>query len=84
MAKYRKKPVFIEAMQWTGKNTSAVQAFGRRIQRIFDGRKLAYLLIHTLKGEVAAYKNDWIIRGEKGEFYPVKNNIFLETYEPVK
>jgi hypothetical protein len=27
---------------------------------------------------------DWIIKGIKGEFYPIKNSIFLETYEKVE
>lgn len=29
-----------------------------------------------------ATKNDWIIRGVKGELYPCKPDIFELTYEP--
>lgn len=44
-----------------------------------DGR----LVIATLEGPHWANLGDWIIRGVKGEFYPVKNSIFRETCEPV-
>lgn len=29
-----------------------------------------------------ASRDDWIIRGVQGEFYPCKDAIFRETYEP--
>jgi len=36
----------------------------------------------TLEGGHIVSPGDWIIKGVKGEFYPIKNDIFLETYEP--
>lgn len=30
-----------------------------------------------------AIVGDWIIKGVAGEFYPIKGDIFLQTYEPV-
>lgn len=85
MAKYRKRPVVIEAMQWTGKNTSAILAFCPIAQKAFEpfGRKIEYLIIPTLEGKHQAQKNDWIIKGIKGEFYPCKPDIFAQTYEDV-
>jgi hypothetical protein len=41
------------------------------------------MLIQTLEGTMAANPGDWIIKGIQGEFYPCKNEIFLESYEPV-
>lgn len=41
------------------------------------------LIIDTLEGEMRAEPGDWIIRGVKGEFYPVKPDIFEATYEGV-
>ncbi len=84
MAKYRKKPVVVDAIQWTGKNTSAVQQFCPVAIKIYDGRKIAYLLIPTLEGGHQAKKKDWIIKGVKDEFYPCKPDIFEQTYEAVK
>lgn len=41
-------------------------------------------LIATLEGVMKARPGDWIIRGVQGEFYPVKDSIFRETYEAVE
>ena len=42
-----------------------------------DGR----LIISTLEGLHWADPGDWIIRGVRGEFYPVKPDIFEASYE---
>ncbi len=42
------------------------------------------VIIPTLEGMMRAEPDDWIIRGVKGEFYPIKDSIFRETYEPVE
>jgi len=39
--------------------------------------------IDTLEGGHTVCVGDWVITGVKGEYYPIKNNIFLETYEKV-
>lgn len=40
-----------------------------------------HLLIDTLEGTMRADPGDWIVKGVQGEFYPVKDPIFRETYE---
>ena len=42
------------------------------------------LFIPTPEGTMTANPGDWIIRGVKGEFYPIKDAIFRETYEAVE
>lgn len=80
MAKYTKKPVTIEAIQWTGDNEYELMEF------VGDSLKPAdhpdYLEIHTLEGVMTADLGDWVIRGVKGEFYPCKPDIFEQTYDP--
>lgn len=39
--------------------------------------------IKTLEGIMRADAGDYIVRGVKGEYYPVKPDIFASTYEPV-
>ena len=79
--KFRKKPVVIEAVQWNGDNVTEMSNFAK-INLIFkENNKLA---IRTLEGEMEANVGDWIIKGVKGEFYPCKPDIFVETYEEVK
>lgn len=85
--KFRKKPVVIEAVQWTGKNTKEIEDFvGQKLKKGMHPTEdiVIQLLIPTLESPHEAGINDWIIKGVKGEFYPVKNDIFKETYEKVE
>lgn len=80
MPKFRKKPVEIEAVQWTGRNSAELSAFlpAGGIRFTFSG-----IEIETLEGNMLASEGDWIIRGVKGEFYPCKPEIFAATYDAV-
>ena len=78
MAKYRKKPVVIEAEQFVGPCTDYFMGFPIHL----DGKGF-YLIIPTLEGDHRADENDWIIKGVVGEFYPCKPDIFEKTYEKV-
>lgn len=96
MAKFRKKPVVIEAVRWDGKNWQEVYDFTRTEDglslttgphpQIEDygrvGDKIC-CTVETPEGLMTARQGDWIIRGVKGEFYPCKPDIFEATYEPV-
>lgn len=94
--KFRKKPVVIEATQWTGDNFDSLWLWGgglnegENLNR--DAKILLYgsgedsynrLTVETLEGSMTASVGDWIIKGIKGEFYPCKPDIFEATYEPV-
>lgn len=83
--KFRKKPVVIDAVQFTGLNFAELSAFcGRDLQP--SGVNLppnATIEIHTREGTMRASVGDWIIRGVQGEFYPCKPDIFAATYEAV-
>ena len=72
--KYIKKPIAVEAIQWTGKNQEELEAFGCSF---YDG----LLLIITPEGTMEACIGDWIIKGVKGELYPCKPDVFELTYE---
>jgi hypothetical protein len=41
------------------------------------------LAIRTLEGDMKISNGDWIIRGIKGEYYPCKNDIFMNSYDSV-
>lgn len=75
---YFKKPVRIEAVQWTGDNVKEVKEFVKPIAEYLEDE--AVILIHTLEGDMKANVGDYIIKGIKGEFYPCKPDIFKETY----
>lgn len=82
MGQYRKKPVVIEAIQYTGANVQEILEFTNG-GAYKNGGKSDYITIQTLEGDLTATTGDWIIKGVKGEFYPCKPDIFEATYEPV-
>lgn len=88
MAKYRKKPVIIEAFQWTGdeRQTEETEWIIEQIKEgniTFVNGDCLEMEIKTLEGTMRAIPNDYIIKGVKGEIYPCKPDIFEATYEPV-
>jgi hypothetical protein len=87
MPKFRKKPVVVEAVQFT-RDWKAPPW----VREAMDDYRIGYstsahsapqLWIKTLEGSMVASPGDWIIRGVKGEIYPCKPVIFALTYEPV-
>lgn len=82
MPKYTKKPVEIEAVQWTGENLLEVLNFcSNCFSYEKNGQKV--LTISTLEGNMNASHGDFIIKGIKGEFYACKPDIFEMTYDKV-
>ena len=83
--KYIKKPVVIGAVQWDGSLSSYLE-----IKEIFpllntvmcySGKEIVSFDIVTLEGVHVVSKDDFIIQGIKGEYYPCKPDIFELTYE---
>ena len=93
MTQFRKLPVVIEAVQFTGDNWNEITAFfGRKSGETRHGGHPEpgdwqshgrSVRIVTLEGIMTADEGDWIIKGIKGEFYPCKPDIFAKTYEEV-
>lgn len=96
MGFYRKKPVVVEAIQFT--EAVAWESFLQK-KPVFPNSRLfasgsyhpgdnlilsAHVPIKTVEGTMKAELNDWIIKGIKGEFYPCKPDIFEATYEPAE
>ena len=87
VAKYRKKPVVISAIQWIGgRNTDEVAAWireggGNVLVGGVDGQSRRILMIRTLEGPLNVSVGDFVIKGVMGEFYPCRSDIFEATYE---
>lgn len=80
---YIKKPLAVQAVQWTGDNTDEVVDFGGTVDgcnTISDIGK-SYLVVRTLEGNMAISIGDYVIRGTSGEYYPCKPDIFKRIYE---
>ena len=85
--KFRKKPVVIDAVLVGGGESPDWWKLAFKTGKI-SGRPVGvtpkYYIVKTLEGNMRANYGDWIVRGVKGELYPVKDDIFRATYEPVE
>lgn len=87
MARYRKKPVVIEARQLSVESHGSISIWiaeaGYNVKHASRPpmRAVTGIVIETLEGDMTADYGDWIIKGVKGEFYPCKPDIFAATYE---
>lgn len=93
--RFRKKPVEIEAIQYTGDNLEQVLEFtgkhpswGNWFRSFEDYSNHVknndnIFKIITLEGTMEATPGYWIIRGVNGEHYPCHPEIFEKTYERV-
>ncbi len=93
--KFRKKPVVIDAIQYTDKTIAEIMFWIGQHQpkpepNSVSVKRLAFvnddndLIIHTLEGDMKANVGDFIIRGVMNEFYACKPSIFQQTYEKVE
>ena len=80
--RYRKKPVEIDAIQFTGNNLDELKAFIS--DDVYLDSDDEGFVIQTLEGPMHASVDDYIIKGVKGEFYPCKPDIFNLTYDSIK
>lgn len=88
--KYKKKDIVIEAYEHQssqGQNwpidapdwfLAAIK--NGSISQIPEGK----LIIKTLEGNHTALDGDFIIQGVRGELYPCRSDIFVETYAQVE
>jgi len=96
---FRKRPVTIKARQLDGNPVNdydiylwiegCVGSFNPLSKEIPDSGVSVdpsdgSFMIATPKGVMHAYRGDWIIRDMAGEFYPCRDDIFRQTYEPVE
>lgn len=82
MARYRKKPIVIEAVQFNPRSLmwpEGVIPWGD-----VQPRDTSWGYIHTLEGDMHVMAGDWIITGVNGEKYPCKPDIFEKSYEPAE
>ena len=107
---YRKKPVTIEATQWTGKNVDEIQAWvgvgnggpivgmplfveledpkieglwaPGDIEQWLNNGATTLLFVAANSAWLPVEISEWIARDRHG-FYPIKDDVFLESYEKV-
>lgn len=93
MAKYRKKPVIVEAEPY---ELGMEDGFKCELKQCKIAPDSPFCFarstncehfkpyIQTLEGSLFISPGDYIITGVKGERYPCKPDVFEATYEPVE
>lgn len=84
MAQYRKIPVVIEAVRYTGKNMNEIKDFmqGGHVE-FYDSGVIRIWTLESHSAPLNLNVGSWVVRGVQGEYYPVDNEIFTKTYEAV-
>lgn len=83
MPYYRKKPIPVEARQFTGDNFLELQDWSNDLVTLSDYDEDAICVhTHTLEGSVGGETGDYVVKGVREEFYICLKDIFEETYEP--
>lgn len=87
---FRKKPVVISAVQWTGDNLEELYDFTHHQfdfveeeDRLDDPDITAQVYDKLHSTWVGVYTGQWVIEGVKGEFYPCDEEVLAETYDEV-
>lgn len=93
MPKYRKKPVVVEAVRWTGSNLEEIRNFvGSDLiedcVELFDTKRelkkmLVGIAINTFEGTMRVDYGDYIIKDAHGDFNLCRSDIFKQTYEEI-
>lgn len=92
MAKYRKKPVVIEAFKfyidpmpdWFMDKVSNNDVILHNCNYELYDLHESYCEIKTLEGVMRGEAGDFIIKGVQDEIYPCKPDVFVKTYEKVE
>lgn len=84
--RYRKKPVEIEAVEWTGDNEAELIDFTggqfHRITSVTNFTAQVYDVLHDTWVDMKTGHH--VIKGVRGEFYPIDPAVLAETYERVE
>lgn len=90
-ARFRKRPVEVAAIQWTGENEAEIRSwcgpnlFGSLGPAIHRDADVTAEVLDTLHGSwINMRTGDWVVRGIRGEFYAITDDVLRATYEPVE
>lgn len=84
---YTKKPITIQAEQWTGDNYEVIREWAwtgndTEAARLLDTQEPTLMVWNAEEGQwIRCPMGHWVIRGIKGEFYPCSDEVFVRTYE---
>jgi hypothetical protein len=88
ITRYRKRPIEVDTIQWTGDNEAELIAFtDHRFEAVppedrVENPEITAQVFDVLHSTwVGVYIGQHIVRGVKGEYYPIAEDVLAETYE---
>jgi hypothetical protein len=81
--RYRKRPVEVRAVRWTGENASDITDLTGGHRDVFHDESSHALLVSTSEGRKHCMAGDWLIREEDGQYEVTSNTIFTQGYEAI-
>ena len=87
--KFRKLPVIVDAWRWNGESDSdkSVYLLDQMSTRLCNKCGVPMNMhgwVSSCRDKYIICPGDWIVKNEKGDFFPCKPDIFKQTYEPVE
>lgn len=91
MARFRKKPVVIEAVEVDAvvrlaKIGELKALLPEWVVKAYEDNTILVsdhcLVVKTLEGAMTGPRGSWLIKGVRGELYCCDDGIFKETYDP--
>lgn len=80
--KYRKKPIDVEMVEWTGENWEEINAFAGAVNvREIGAQVQIFDELHQSWGDLNVGGS--VVKGVKGEFYPIEADVVADTYDEV-
>lgn len=76
---YKKRPLVVEALQWTGVNFDEMSEFCN----VIKDRHGTTITLDTLEGPMMAYAGAYVVKGLVGEYWAVREDVFKGSYDPV-
>lgn len=83
-----KKKFIIEAIEWRGDNESEMAAFAGEFFQVIrtgnEGDPTASVFDEVHDTWIKVWTSDWIVRGPRGEYYPINAGVLESTYDKVE
>ena len=77
---YRRKPIEVRAVQWTGHNTDEVSAFADGNAKVV---RCGLLQVVTRDSAELIYPGDYVVRDARGDIHTYERSLFEDNYEPL-
>lgn len=77
---FRKLPIEVQAVRWTGKNSDEMTKFAGDSFEHRKSEETALVFDKLHNSWINVFEGNWIIKGIKGEFYPIDHDVLMQTY----